>query len=112
MSLLLKLIIATPAGVGKEIPPIPMMAGKGAVPVDGYVMVGAKEIDFPPSVTVMVRVVPEKEAVTDCGVPGIVPSSSICRRVLTSALRHAQSAVVTTFEPPAKVNGSGSAVLL
>lgn len=127
--MLLKLIMATPAGAGIEIPPIPMIAfesylvgkfstlistspGKGAVPVEGYVMVGANEMDLPPSVTVIVRVVPENEAVTDCGVPGITPSSSCCRSVLISALRQAQSAVVTTFAPFANVNGSGSAVLL
>ena len=34
-----------------------------------------KEIDLPPSETLMVKVLPEKEAVTDEGFGGRVPSS-------------------------------------
>jgi hypothetical protein len=82
MSSLLKLITATAAGLGMKMPPIPIIAGNGAVPVVGYVMVGENVMDLPPSVTVMVSVEPEKEAVTDVGSAGIIPSSSVWKSVL------------------------------
>jgi hypothetical protein len=91
---------------------MPIIAGKGAVPVVGYVIVGAKVMDFPASVTVIVSVLPEKDTVMDSGGPGKIPSSSSCRSVLISSLRHAQSDRVRTLSPFTKVNGSGSSVWL
>jgi hypothetical protein len=93
-------------------PPTPIIAGNGPLPVVGYVMVGENVMVLAPSVTVMARVVPENVAVTDVGSGGIIPSSSDCNNEEISALRHVQSLVVTTLEPSANVNGSGSAVLL
>ncbi|KAL1845375.1 hypothetical protein VTK73DRAFT_601 [Phialemonium thermophilum] len=85
-----------------------MMAGKGAWPDEGLRMVTEKEMDRPWSDTVMDRVLPEKEAVRLEGLPGREPSSYFCSRALSSAWRQAQSALVATFLPPAKVKGSGS----
>ena len=59
MSSLLKVSTATPAGVGILMPPMAMMAGNGAVPVDGKATDTVNEIDFPESETFMVSVFPE-----------------------------------------------------
>lgn len=59
MSLLLKLIIATPAGCGMLTPPLPMIAGYGAFPEEGKVIDAVNEIDLPPSEQLMVSVPPE-----------------------------------------------------
>lgn len=56
-------------------PPMAMIAGKGAVPDAGVEMVTVKEMDLPWSETLMVRVLPENEPVTLCGLLGKVPSS-------------------------------------
>jgi len=73
-------------------------------------MVTEKEMDLPFSEAVMLRVLPEKLAVTDDGLGGSVPSSYFCKSWLISACRHAQSFLVDTLPPPWKVKGSLSAL--
>lgn len=85
-----------------------MMAGYGALPPEGAVMVTEKEIDFPWSDTLIVRVFPLHEAVRDCGFPGFVPNSYCCSAAEISAWRHLNCAFVVAFWPLANVNGSGS----
>lgn len=75
MSSQLKLIIATPAGAGRLPPSYAMIAGYGAVPEEGYVIVTVKDIDFPDSPQLTVNVVPESDAVRVLGGPGSVPIS-------------------------------------
>jgi hypothetical protein len=91
-------------------PPYTIIAGKGPVPL-GAVIVTVKEMDLPASAVVMVSVVPLSEAVTDEGLGGITPSSYRWKSWLISALRQAQSALLTTLAPLKNVNGSGSLVL-
>src|ERR1700693_4869003 len=52
ISSLPKVMLPTPAGIGMLTPPIPMIAGYGAVPLVGVLIVAEKVMDFPPSVTV------------------------------------------------------------
>ncbi len=52
-----------------------MIAGYGAVPLLGYVIVTVNDTDLPPSPAVIVRVLPLKEAVSEDGFGGLVPSS-------------------------------------
>ena len=77
-------MMATPAGAGRLPPSKAMMAGYGAVPEVGYLMATEKEMDLPPSETLMVRVLPEKEPVTDEGFGGRVPSSILWKSWLIS----------------------------
>ncbi|KAK6360756.1 hypothetical protein TWF730_006881 [Orbilia blumenaviensis] len=84
------------------------LAGYGALPPDGAVIVTEKEIDFPWSDTFIVRVFPLHEAVRDCGFPGLVPNSYCCIAAEISAWRHLNWALVVTFWPLTNVNGSGS----
>lgn len=70
-----------------------------------------KEIDLPASPQLIVRVLPEKEAVRVDGLPGRVPSSYVWKSWKISARRHAQSALVDTRPPETLRNGSGSLVL-
>lgn len=65
-------------------------------------------MDLPPSETLMVKVFPDREPVTDEGFGGLIPSSFLWRSSLISARRHSQSALVVTLEPLTFVNGSGS----
>ena len=88
------------------IPPMAMMAGYGAVPEDGYVIEAVKEIDFPPSLTLMVKVEPEKEPVTEDGFGGRVPSSYFWKSCLISSWRHVHWALVVIREPLRGWNGS------
>jgi hypothetical protein len=83
-----------------------MMAGNGPEP-DGLLIVTEKEIDLPLSETVMLRVLPEYDAVTLDGLGGRVPSSYLCIKALISLCLQVQSALLVTFCPPAKVKGSG-----
>ena len=51
------------------------MAGNGAVPDEGYWIETEKEIDFPPSLALIVRLLEAKDVVTLDGLGGRVPSS-------------------------------------
>ena len=89
-------------------PPYPMMAGKGAVPEDGYVMETEKEMDFPPSETLIVNVFPERDPVTDDGLGGLSPNSFSWSCWLISERRQFHALFVVTLVPETNVNGSGS----
>jgi hypothetical protein len=73
-------------------------------------MLTEKEMVLPPSDTVMLRLLPEKLAVTDDGLGGRVPSSYFWSNLLISACRQVQSALLETLPPPWKVKGSFSAL--
>jgi hypothetical protein len=74
----------------------------------GYDIDTEKEIDFPPSMHVMVNVLDEKDAIADAGLDGITPSSYCWNKWLISSRRHIHSLLVVIREPPKDVNGSGS----
>lgn len=91
-------------------PPIPMIAGYGAVPPDGALMDAENVMDFPPFETTTVILPPIKVPVTLDGFSGLVPNSYFWKRSLISCLRQGQSDFLVTFVPLAKVNGSGSSL--
>lgn len=100
------MIVATVAGTGTKAPERPMMAGNGADPEVGYLMLTVNEMLFPASVTLTVRVVPteprvsqtkgillcfraenyapEIEPLTLAGFGGSVPSSYCWKSLLIS----------------------------
>jgi hypothetical protein len=75
MSSLLKVIVATVAGIGMLDPPKAMIAGKGADPEVGYLIDTEKEMEFPPFETEILSEFEENVALTEDGLGGRTPSS-------------------------------------
>jgi hypothetical protein len=92
----------------RKTPPTPIIAGYGALPVDGRVTVEVNEIDFPPLDTLTTMFPPLTDPVT-VDVAGVfTPSSKFCSSVAISARRHVQSLLFVIRAPLIDVNGSGS----
>lgn len=94
------------------IPPTPMIAGKGPAAVPGYETVAEKEMDFPPSETLTVKVLPDNDPVTDAGLGGRVPSSNCWKSWKISWRRQSHCALVVTLVPSKNVKGSGRKLLV
>jgi hypothetical protein len=91
--------MATPAGAGRLPPSKAMIAGYGAVPDEGYVIDAVKDIDFPESPQLIVKVFPEIDAVRVAGLPGKVPSSYRWSKSDISAWRQSHWSFVVTLFP-------------
>lgn len=89
-----------------------MMAGKGPAPVLGYETVAEKEIDFPESEALTVKVLPDNDPVSVAGLGGRVPSSNCWKSWKISWRRQSHCALVVTLVPPKNVKGSGRKLLL
>src|ERR1700749_2627437 len=94
-------------GMGRLAPLNVMIAG-GTPEPDGMETVTVKEMDLPLAPTLMVRVLPESDAVRVSGLGGRAPSSYVWNSWLSCCWRHGQSAWGTTFLPLANVKGSGN----
>jgi hypothetical protein len=89
-------------------PPTPIIAGYGALPVDGRVTVEVNEIDFPPLDTLTTMFPPLTDPVTVDLAGVFTPSSKFCSSAAISARRHVQSLLWVIRVAVIDVKGSGS----